>query len=442
MQINKKNKLNRGQAMLTMVVFFMFASMTMVFGVINPILKQVAVSKNLVISKESYYLANSSIEDVFYRLKNGKQVGTTEILSLNNATTTTITTNTPDGKQLVSTADKNNNIRKIKMNLILGTGIAFHYGVQAGNGGFSLSNSSSITGNVYSSGPVTGSGNMVYGDVVSTGVSGFVQGIHATGTVYAHTIGATGASTIIDKDAYYQNIASNVTVSGTRYPGSVDQNEASLPISDEQIEEWKSDALAGGVMLSSACDSYNSSSNTCTISTSKSLGPKKIPFNLLIKSSSGVLTVTGPLWVEGNITAQTGPTIRMSSTLGGTNVAIIADNPSSPQTSGLIDIGQSTVFQGSGTVGSFVFMISQNTSGENGGSVSAIRMSQGASALVAYASHGLINLSQSVSLKEVTAYKIVLSQTANVTYDTGLPSTVFASGPAGGYDVTAWGEVE
>jgi hypothetical protein len=63
-------------------------------------------------------------------------------------------------------------------------------------------------------------------------------------------------------------------------------------------------------------------------------------------------------------------------------------------------------------------------------------MSQGASALVAYAAHGLANLSQSVSVKEVTAYKIALSQSANVTYDTGLPSTLFESGPGGSWSFT------
>jgi hypothetical protein len=86
-------------------------------------------------------------------------------------------------------------------------------------------------------------------------------------------------------------------------------------------------------------------------------------------------------------------------------------------------------------------MISQNNSSENGGSTDAISMSQGASALVAYASHGQITLSQSVSLKEVTAYKIILTQSANVTYDTGLPSTVFSTGPSGGYSILNWKEI-
>jgi len=53
--------------------------------------------------------------------------------------------------------------------------------------------------------------------------------------------------------------------------------------------------------------------------------------------------------------------------------------------------------------------------------------------LVAYAAHGLIPLANSVSLKEVTAYKIKLQNSAKVTYDTGLPSAVFQSGPGGSW---------
>src|SRR6185295_15723259 len=114
--------------------------------------------------------------------------------------------------------------------------------------------------------------------------------------------------------------------------------------------------------------------------------------------------------VTGNITTQTGPTIRIDPALGSQNVAIIADNPSNQTGSGIITVGQSTIFLGSGSAGSFVFLISQNKSAEQGGSTVAISMAQGASALVAYASHGLLTLSQSVSVKEATGYKIALSQ--------------------------------
>ncbi len=432
----------RGQAMLIAVIFFVAVSAVIIQQISVPTLTQIKIDREIEKSKKSYSLAEAALEEVIYRLRSGKQVLASETLDLNGGTVTVVTTNTATGKRILATASVDNDIRKVQADLVLGTGISFHYGVQAGNGGFVLSNSSSVTGNIHSSGPITGSGNLISGDAVSAGPSGFIQGVHITGSAFAHTLGASGDSTEVDRHAYYSTLGPNVTVGGTKYPGTADQAIAPLPIPDEQINEWEAQALAGGTLASSFCDTYDSSSNTCTISSTKTLGPKKVPFNLLIKSSSGVLTIAGPVWVTGNITAQTGPTIKMASGLGSSNVAVIADNPSDRAGSGIISIGQSTIFSGSGAVGSFVFMISQNTSAENGGTIDAISMNQGAAALVAYASHGQITLSQSVSVKEVTAYKIRLTQSANVTYDTGLPSTVFSSGPSGGYSVINRMEVE
>ena len=63
---------------------------------------------------------------------------------------------------------------------------------------------------------VTGSGgNMIYGDVVSSGASGSITKIHATSSLYAKTI----TNSLTDKNAYYQTI-SNTTVLGTSYPGA------------------------------------------------------------------------------------------------------------------------------------------------------------------------------------------------------------------------------
>lgn len=443
--VNIIEKINKqsGQVMLTLVIMFLFASMVIVFGIVNPILKQVAISKTIMNSSQSFFLAESSLEDVVYRLQNNKQLSSAENLSLDGSTVSTLISDIVGGKQIISTASKESNFRKLKARVQLGTGISFHYGVQSGRGGFELKNSSSIVGNVFSAGPIIGAGNYIYGDVVSAGVDGLIDGVHATGTAYAHNIRETSSNqTIIDKDAFYTNIDADVEVNRTLYPGSPDQDIVDLPISDEQIEEWENDAVTGGVLLSTECDSYSAASNTCTISSTKTLGPIKIPFNLLIKTSSGVLTVAGPIWVTGDITTQTGPTIKILASLGNKNVPIIADNPSDRTGSGIIDIGQSTIFQGSGSATSFVFLISQNNSAETGGSVNAISLNQGASAMVAYASHGQITLAQSVNIKEATAWKIILTQSAKVIYDKGLPSTLFESGPSGGYDILEWREIQ
>lgn len=395
-----------------------------------------ARSENVVIANaQAFALAEAGIDAAAYQLnQNPSYTGETNTALGNGVFTISVASIDGSSRRITSTGYVPNSTNPIATKTIKATVginnsvVSFHYGVQAGNGGFSLNNSSRIIGNVFSGGPVIGDGgNYVYGDVISSGVDGLVYGIHATSSVYAHTIGMAGQNTIVDKNAYYVSRI-NTIVNGTSYPDSLDQPMVPLPISDDQISQWETYAEEGGEINS--CDS----NGNYIINSSVSLGPKKIACNLIIKSPSAILTVTGPIWITGNLSTQTGPTIKIASELGSQNVAIIADDPSNQTGSGLIDIGQSTIFQGSGSPGSFVFLISQNRSAESGGSVVAVNMGQGASALVAYASHGLVVLGQSVSVKEVTGYKISLSQTSNVIYDTGLPSIIFKSGPGASWN--------
>lgn len=425
---------NRGYVLLLALIFLGIFS-TAATAYLSSITASARSARFAVANAQALALAEAGVDQAAYQLNQnlsytgeantplGAGVFTVTVSNVDsNTKLVTSTGYVPNGASPVAT-------KIIKANIGLGNSVvSFHYGIQSGNGGFVLTQSSTITGNVFSGGSVIGSGgNMVYGDVVSSGASGLVYGIHATSSVYAHTIGIAGTNTTIDKDAYYATSKTNTTVNGNSYPNSPDQTAVPLPISDDQINQWETQAAAGGTI--STCDN----SGDYTVSSDISLGPIKIACNLVVKSSSGILKVTGPIWVTGNVTTQTTPTIKIDPALGSQNVAIIADNPSNQTGSGVINVGQSTIFLGSGAANSFVFLISQNRSAESGGSTVAINMSQGASALVAYASHGLLTLSQSVSVKEATGYKISLSQSANVTYDTGLPSTVFESGPGGSW---------
>lgn len=422
-----KNK-QGGAAMLVAVLFFLFASTVFVLGVASPVLKQASISKNIFFSKGAYYSSAGSLDEIYYRFKSNKQVSSSELLTLNGGTVNTAISNTSTGKTIVADGSSNNAYRKVQMDIAFGTGVSFHYGVQSGQGGFDLQNSSSIVGNVYSEGPITGSGNMIYGDVVSSGPSGLIDGIHATGTAYSHTI----KNSTIDRDAYYVTKTST-TVSGTSYPNSPDLPDASLPISDSQITDWENDAASGGTAVCSG--------GTYTISSNRTIGPIKIPCDLNISGNTTV-TLTGAVWVTGDITLQNSAIVKVSPTFGNKGVMMIADDPSNRSSSSKISIQNSSSFQNSGVAGSYVLMISMNDSGENGGGSSAIQNSNSAGgAVILYAPHGLITLQNSINVKEVTAYRITLQNSAQVKYDTGLPSALFDSGPGGSYDITGLREI-
>jgi len=423
----------QGQILLISLVFLgIFLAVSTAF--LGSVTEYAKSERSMAAKTQALALAEAGIDEAVYQLnQNPSYAGETNTELVPGVFTVTVSTIDGSTKQITATGYIPNSTNPaatkiIKANVGINNSIiSFHYGIQSGQGGFIMENTSKIIGNVFSGGPVTGtSQNYIYGDVISSGVNGLVYGIHATSSVYAHTIGNASANTIIDKDAYYYSIKTNTSVGGTSHPSSEDQPTAPLPISDDQINQWEIQAAAGGTAECSD-DSYTISSGSVT------LGPIKIPCDLEI-SNSAVVTINGPIWVTGNITIQNSAVVKMASALGATSVAIIADKPSDRLNSSKISVKNSATFQNSGTPGSFIFLISQNNSAETGGDIEAINLDNSSSVFVAYAAHGLIPIENSVSLKEVTAYKIKLKNSAQVTYDTGLASAVFESGPGGSWN--------
>jgi hypothetical protein len=418
-----------GYILLVETILFIAISVIVVVGVVNPLLSGYASTQSFVRSGQALLTADSALDEALYRLKNGKTMPASLNLSL-ASTTATINITTISGGQRITTVGQNRNYaRNIQADVRSGTGISFHFGVQSGKGGFTLANSSQITGDVYSDGTISGAGNNIYGNAISASSTGLINNVHVTGSAYAHTI----TNSTIDKDAYYVT-KTGTTVLGTSYPNSPDQGNAALPISDAQIAQWEADAAAGGI---------RNCSGTYTIqgTTTVTLGPEKITCNLNIRSST--VTINGPLWVTGNITVEQSSLVKISPSLGSQNVPIIADNPADRSGSSIIQAQNTTQFQGSGSAGSFVFLISQNNNAEGGGSTDAITVQSAAEALVVYAAHGKISLSQSVNLRQATAYKIAMANSAKVTYDTSLPNTLFAPGASSSanFDQIEWGEI-
>ena len=88
-------------------------------------------------------------------------------------------------------------------------------------------------------------------------------------------------------------------------------------------------------------------------------------------------------------------------------------------------------------------MLSQNKDAEQGGSEQAIDVKNSVNGdLLVYAGHGEIRLQNSINVKEVSAYRIRLKNSAEVRYETGVASLIFTAGPTGGYTLDKWREVE
>lgn len=259
-------------------------------------------------------------------------------------------------------------------------------------------------------------------------------------------IGDAQANTIINSeicgDAYYQSIDANSLnflnsptnptcpdplTDGTAYPGSPDPPISNMPISQANIDDWKSDATAGGQII-----------GDYVVTSDVSLGPVEITGDLLMIDNNKTLTITGTIYVQGNIDLDNGSAIQCDSSYGINSCVIVSD--------GWIHATNNGTFSGSGDPVSFLLLLT--TSSCRGVPASdcthhnaAADLHNNATGVIFYAADGMINLHNGVNVTEATAYKLRIDNTATVTYSMGLIDASFSSGPSAGWVVSDWKEV-
>ena len=425
---------SRGAALLVFVIIFLVASAALVYGISRGVYHDVLQYRTLKDSKESFWAADAAIEDALYRHRGSKNYSDTEFFVLDNNSVTTTRALVLDTYEFTVVSRSGNIYRKEFMELLIGGGASFNFGLQSGNGGIFMENTSSVRGNVFSNGTVEGANsNLVYGDIISAGPTGHVLNAHATGSVWANTI----EDSRVDIDAYYQTIISP-DVGGVLYPGSADQATASMPISDALIDEWKAEAEAGGVILSTDPECV---SPPYVIDSDITIGPVKIECDVIIDKNSTDVYLQGTIWIVGSLDTKSSPDIHVDASLDGKTVPIITDNPADRDSSSKITLQNSATFSGYGS-NSYIILVSQNDSAENGGGETAINLKNSASGdILFYAAHGKLLIENSGSLKEATAYQIHLKNSAEVIYESGLANLLFTSGPGGGYIINKWTEI-
>lgn len=428
------------------VLFFAFATSALLFVLGQSIFSDLADLSRLADGKRALLVSESLTDDVTYRLVFGTfSVDDEELLTMGGVSAWATTTyDSPADIFIVdTTARARSTVRKSWAELSLGAGSAFNYGLQAGTGGIALSNSASVIGNVYANGPVIGQGSAtVYGDLVSAGPSGLAKDITATGTIWANTIDGIDAGGDAHFNVQIGNNAQN-PVAGTRFTPVINQPTTTFPISTTTIQEWKDAVVDHGTVIAAADPLC--SSGTYTINTSMTIGYLKVECDLDIRSTGPGVTVTvdGPVWVEGDIAFLQGPVIRAHPSLGRRSVQFIADNETNRLTSSKIEIRNSTNFFGTGDDRSYILLLSNNESASLGGTEEAIFVGQSANGdVLVYTNDGLVEIGNNIDLRSVTGYRLDIANGSSVTYETGLASLLFTSGPGGGYVLNDWQQGE
>jgi Tfp pilus assembly protein PilX len=281
----------------------------------------------------------------------------------------------------------------------------------------------------YSGGPWNTTSLDGYFRMYLGGLTGLIDnvdvGTGSVGDARAHTI---NNSTIAGNN-YCQVGSGNNKACNT---SQSDPTTQSFPISDANIAQWKTEAEAGGVI---------SGDYTLSNGATASIGPTKITGNMVL-SNNVTLTITGTVWVQGTITISNNVIVRLDTGYGAAGGVMLSD--------GYINLSNNTSFQGSGQATSYFLLISTNdcdgTTSPTGLSCttanSAIEVGNNVGSVVIYGSRGQVHLSNNAGAKEVTGYKLSLGNNAIVTYETGLASADFSSGPGGGFEISSWKEVE
>lgn len=437
----------RGAAMILFVLFFAFATSGIMFVLGQSIFADISDFNRLADGKQSFLTSESLTDDVVYRrIFDTFSIDTMESMQLGNviAYSTSTYDSVSDIYTIDTSAQVGKTIRKSYAELSVTTGSSFNYGLQAGNGGIDLDNGARVFGNIYANGPVTGSNRSdIFGDVVSAGPTGLIRDIHATGSVYANSIDdlETDVAAYYNVDQHPTGPSASNIPAGQRYTPSANLATTSFPFSTTTIQEWKDSITSVITSTDPECIS-----GTYTIDNSITLGYTKIECNVDIKdlgSPATVVTLTGPLWIVGNLSFTQGPEIRAQPSLGRKSVQMIVDNPSNRLTSSKISLNQSTQFTGTGDSRSYVMILSMNESSSLGGPEIAINLTNSADgSIIAYAEKGLVQIGNHTDLKEITAHQINVGQNTDVVYETGLASLIFTSGPGGSYVIDDWQQAE
>ncbi len=411
----------KGQAALTFILAIM-GSMTILVSSLGVLtFNEVKKLNNITRSAQSFYAAESGIEDAIIRIKENMNYNNNYTLAVGTASTAVDISGSTDNLLVVSEGSEQGRVRKVSVNLNATPSLAdidFIYGVQVDVGGIVLNNNSGILGNTKTNGSIDGGSNGSY--VTGTAIAvDTIEGLDITINGWADVIN----SSAITGSKFCQTTNDSPACNTSQgIPTSVP-----LPITPADIATWKSQASAGGTCAPPTCDA--SGNYTLGNGDSDTIGPLKITGDFHLDNNS-TLTITGTIWVEGTMTFDQGSTTKLHTGYGADSGVLVTDGT-------IATVNNGAILEGSGDPDSFIMLLSDR----NALTSNVISLGNNSSGAVYYAGTGRILVKQNAGAMEITAYGMTLEENATVTYVSGLADETFSSGPGGGFVIRNWQEI-
>jgi hypothetical protein len=417
-------KNTKGNVMIITTMLFIAITLSMSFGLVMPVISAFANAKNDIKTKASYALAESGVEDAYYRIAKSKNIGTTNVLVLGSTTATTTVTDISATQKQIKSISVLSSLNRIAIAMVSKAAtVNLFYGAIIGSGGLTMQGGQQINGGVYANGPVlvTGSSATITGALVST------TSITGDDQYRPINIGTSGTY-----DAWAP-IVNKANVTGKIYCTSGSLNNKAcdtsrgaptaqtMPIPDQLIADWKASASAN---TTTGNANYAGTSGTVTI------GPRKIVGNLNIDNGYNV-KLTGPIWVTGNFTMGNG-TLQVDPSYAAGSIAVLVD--------GYTTVANGATISGSGVAGSYAIIVDTSdcpTSSSCGGNP-AILSSGGGGSIALIAQNGTIQINSNTGVQQATAKTLQLIGGVSMTYNSGLSTLTFSS--TGGWGVSSWQE--
>ena len=387
------------------------------------------LSRNIIYSTKAYYAAEAGIEDVLLRLKKNLTLPASFSLASGQGTATIEVSDAVGGSRtIISEGNTSDLIRRVRVVYQISTeDISFYYGAQVGDGGMQMSNNSRIKGNVFSNGSVeapTGKG-FIDDTIVVARNSNKISGLDVGQDALVHT--CEDSEIAGDLTYVLGGDAASCTAGGSTSVQADEIETQDLPISIDEINDWKVQAAAGGILESDFfLDGIDDHLGPIQI------GTESEPKNLTVTNGS-ILTVDGVIYVTGDILFDNNSQVGLNQSIFGSNSgAIFAD--------GKVIIRNNTQLSGSGVPGSYILILSTNSSLDP--SNPALLVNNNAEGAILYTSNGLLLVGNNVIAREITGYKIMLNNNAEVEYESGLANAIFSTGTGGSWRVVSWEEIE